>query len=72
MMTQKHWDIIVRRLAGEASPQEIHFLEEWQSEHPDNQRIVKEATIIWNAKRSSAPVFKSSTAFAKLVAALPK
>ncbi len=73
MTTQKHWDLIVRRLAGEASPEEIQLLETWQLEHPDHQRIVDEATYLWNARKEiDVPAFKSSVAFAKLKARLPK
>lgn len=72
MMTQKHWDLMIRFVVNEASPAECNELEELFVAYPAYRQVVQELQVIWNARISSTPKFESLSAFANLRTKLHK
>ncbi len=71
-MMENHWEMIIKCLAGEASPEEVETLREWRQQHPDHEQLYQETALIWHGRPATQGEFDSQAAFERLTARIQR
>ena len=66
MDDNKKWDLVIRILSGEATPEEHAKMKTWLAADPENQEFYDEIKMIWDDAQASPPDYDREEVYQRL------